>query len=192
VDRGSSIDEFKVVLAGRVTRIKNVRAFIRIIAYIVQVAGTSVNGVVLGDWNRKEGYYEQCRELTRQYRVEDYVEFKGYRNLNSEFVNTHALLITSYSEGLPYVVLDAFANGVPVVAYNVGACREMVSCVDDPLSADNIFPPGSIVDIANYLIALRDDPHMYTRLVEQGRSRLGELFQNNAFREYELFMDTPN
>jgi glycosyltransferase involved in cell wall biosynthesis len=35
-------------------------------------------------------------------------------------------LLTSISEGLPLIILEAFAAGVPCVATDVGACRELI------------------------------------------------------------------
>ena len=36
------------------------------------------------------------------------------------------MVLTSFSEGQPLVILEAYAWGVPVVATDVGACREMI------------------------------------------------------------------
>ena len=36
------------------------------------------------------------------------------------------LVLTSISEGLPLVILEAAAAGVPLVSTDVGACRELL------------------------------------------------------------------
>ncbi len=71
-----------------------------------------------------ERYYTQCRKLVTQYQIEDNIKFKGFCDLINEFAKDDALLIKSYSEGLPQVNLDAFASELTVVAYDVGAARK--------------------------------------------------------------------
>ncbi|MBW1812387.1 MAG: GT4 family glycosyltransferase PelF [Deltaproteobacteria bacterium] len=184
--------EIRIAIAGRVTRIKNVRGFIRIIAYLAKRTDKNVRGLVLGDWDNNERYYEQCKILARQYQVDDHIEFKGFCDLKHEFKEVDALLITSYSEGLPYVILDAFANGVPVIAYDVGACREMLGFTDNAQCAETIFPPGSISDVAEYLLSLRDNPQKRRQLVSQGLEQLDNFFLQSAYQEYGRYIEAYN
>src|SRR5690606_22955080 len=39
--------------------------------------------------------------------------------------------LTSISEGQPLVMLEAYANRVPVIATDVGACRELIEGADE-------------------------------------------------------------
>lgn len=60
------------------------------------------------------------------------------------------LCLPSRSEGMPNVVLEAAASGLPVVAADVGACREMVG--GDPLA--RVVDPGDASGMAEAMALL--------------------------------------
>ncbi|MFL5450848.1 MAG: GT4 family glycosyltransferase PelF, partial [Myxococcales bacterium] len=69
---------------------------------------------------------------------------------------------TSVSEGLPLELLEAFASGVPVVATDVGACRDLIegkTPADRALgSAGAVAPVADPEAIAQASLSLLDDP----------------------------------
>jgi glycosyltransferase involved in cell wall biosynthesis len=70
------------------------------------------------------------------------------------------LCLSSRSEGMPNVVLEARASGLPVVATDVGACRAMLQ--ND--AASRIVPPGDAQALEEALVAV----------IRQGRRAPGE------------------
>jgi glycosyltransferase involved in cell wall biosynthesis len=58
-----------------------------------------------------------------------------------------ALVLTSVSEGQPLVILEAFAAGLPVIASDVGACRELV--LGAPGADAALGPAGIITRVAS-------------------------------------------
>lgn len=65
--------------------------------------------------------------LARELGVDDRVRFLGWREDVPRLVaSSDLVLLPSRWEGLPYVVLEAFAAGVPVVATPVDGARELV------------------------------------------------------------------
>jgi glycosyltransferase involved in cell wall biosynthesis len=75
---------------------------------------------------------------------------------------SHALLHTSWTEGLPQVLVEAFAAGVPVVATDVGGIREAVG------EAALLVPPGDAEAGVAALEAIASDADLRRRLVEAG------------------------
>jgi glycosyltransferase involved in cell wall biosynthesis len=63
--------------------------------------------------------------------VADRAEFKGYVSFGEELAelyrSSHALLHVSWTEGVPQVLFEAFAAGLPTVATAVGGIREVVA-----------------------------------------------------------------
>lgn len=57
------------------------------------------------------------------------------------------LVLSSISEGLPLVALEGFAAGVPLVATDVGSCRQLVEGVGEEDRALGV--AGGIVPINN-------------------------------------------
>jgi glycosyltransferase involved in cell wall biosynthesis len=86
--------------------------------------------------------------------LQDHVKIAGFRtDLDACFPHFDLLILPSYSEGLPNVVLEAFAAGVPVVATAVGGVPEVVQ---DGLSG--------------FLVTAGDDVAMAERISEMARN----------------------
>jgi glycosyltransferase involved in cell wall biosynthesis len=71
--------------------------------------------------------------------------------------------MTSRSEGIPVVLMEAMACGLPVVSTDVGGVPEIV---DDERSG-LLVPPGDVSAVARVLDCLAGDP---ARRVEMGRA----------------------
>lgn len=79
--------------------------------------------ILIGEGKLKQIIMEKCNALG----MADKVWFAGRRNDVGDFMqNSNALLMPSLIEGLPGVILEAFANELPVVAYNVGGIPEVI------------------------------------------------------------------
>ena len=77
---------------------------------------------------------------------------------------SHFLLITSHTEGLPQVVLEAFAAGLPVVSTDVGGVAEAVG------DAAMFVQPEDTAGAADAIGRLADDPGLRAALIAAGNS----------------------
>jgi glycosyltransferase involved in cell wall biosynthesis len=80
-------------------------------------------------------------------------------------------VLPTYADAVPNVVLEAMAAGLPVVATDVGAVREIVD------EAGVVVPRGNADALAEALAALQRDPAR--------RAALGERAQARVTRHYE-------
>jgi glycosyltransferase involved in cell wall biosynthesis len=91
------------------------------------------------------------------------------------------LAVPSYDEGLPRVVLEAMAMGVPVVASSVGGIPE---AVENGVTGI-LVPPGESASLAAALAKVFKDEKLASRLGEAGRRRVLEEFDARAgLREF--------
>jgi glycosyltransferase involved in cell wall biosynthesis len=93
-------------------------------------------------------------------------ELRGYVPIDSGlrelYRSSHALLHLSLTEGLPQVLFEAFAAGLPVVATAVGGVAEAVG------DAALLVPPNDADAAANALARIAADAGLRARLVERG------------------------
>jgi len=82
------------------------------------------------------------------------------------------VVLTSWTEGLPNVVMEASAAGVPVVATDAGGVREVV---EDGLSGF-VVEPGDVEALAGRLETLLRDGALRASMGRSGRSKMRESF----------------
>lgn len=81
------------------------------------------------------------------------------------------LVLPSYSEGRPNVVLEAMANGTPVVATAVNGTNELVTDGEDGL----LFKPGDVAGLAACLTRLLRQPGLAAKLSDCGPKKIAAL-----------------
>ena len=91
------------------------------------------------------------------------MKFLGFQKPDEIFPKLGLTVLTSISEALPLVVLESFASGVPVVATDVGSCRELIEGrlpEDRALGAAGAVVPIAAPDeAAAAMVKLLKDPH---------------------------------
>ncbi len=94
--------------------------------------------------------------------------------------------LTSDREGLPNVVLEAMAAGLPVICTDFGSARELLS---DP-SLGVILPRNDDAALAETVLALLDDPVRCRRFGEAARAHARTEFSwEKLVREMESLYD---
>lgn len=83
------------------------------------------------------------------------------------------LVLPSYAENLPMVILEAFAQGVPVIATPVGAIPEVV--IDG--RNGRLVAPGDVKGLATAIEGLIRDPALRSRMGEAARHDHAEKFE---------------
>lgn len=98
--------------------------------------------------------------------VTDRAELVGYVPIGPELLEryrtAHALLHVSWTEGVPQVLYEAFAAGLPVVATDVGGVAEAVG------DAALLIPPGDADAAAQALGRIGTDKQFRELLIERG------------------------
>jgi glycosyltransferase involved in cell wall biosynthesis len=93
------------------------------------------------------------KEMSSALGLADLVRFTGALPIRKAFALGRVMVVPSRAESFPYVVLEASAAGVPLIATNVGGIPEIVAGSDTAL-----IEPGNISALVASLTATLDDP----------------------------------
>jgi len=121
-----------------------------------------------------EGLEDRMRPLVRQLGLEQSVHFLGLRDDIQVLMNgADAYLMSSAWEGLPMVLLEAAATGLPIVTTDVGGNRE---AVQDGVSGF-VVKPGNPSKLAHAMCRMMKLPDVKLKMMgEEGRQLVEQRF----------------
>ena len=101
------------------------------------------------------------------------ISFLGFRDdIDQLMARADVLLLPSYTEGLPNVVLEAAAAGIPCVATRVGGTPEAIQDGE----TGYLTPAGDVAAMAEALIELAGDEDRRRRMGEAARAHMEASF----------------
>ncbi len=168
--------------AGRLSPEKGFGVLVEAAAAVTR-AEPDVGFVLFGDGPLREALTRQIAELGLAGRF----ALAGFRTDLGRFLpHCDLLALPSYTEGLPVIVLEAFAAGVPVVATAVGGTPEVI---EDRVSG-RLVPPGDTDALARAILEVLDREDERRAMGERARLRVREHFAFAAqARQYERLFE---
>ena len=116
-----------LVFVGRIDPLKDIETLLRGFAEVRQAVPDSRLKLFGPVPHGGEDYGQRCVDLVSELGLEGIATFEGRISPPVQAYHAgHVVVLTSISEGLPYVVLEAMASGRPVIATNVGGVAEAV------------------------------------------------------------------
>jgi glycosyltransferase involved in cell wall biosynthesis len=97
--------------------------------------------------------FPRYRALARTLDIAARIEFHAPKPTREAFAMARAIVVPSRAESMPYVVLEAIAAGLPIVATRVGGIPEIFGP-----HADELVPPGDADALAAAIDRLLADP----------------------------------
>lgn len=114
-----------IMLASRMLWDKGVKEFVGA-ARLLRQDGLDVRCVLVGKPDASNPSAIPARQLQGWHETGD-VEWWGYRSeMAAVLAQAHIVCLPSYREGLPTILIEAAAAGLPLVATDVAGCREVV------------------------------------------------------------------
>jgi glycosyltransferase involved in cell wall biosynthesis len=163
-----------VALIGRVVPIKDIKTYIRAVAILKQQA-PDIRAYVIGPTDEDEQYFKECHNLVQILGLDQNVVFTGRVKVEEYLPQIDLLVLTSISEAQPLVILEAGAVGIPCIATDVGACREMIEGSEDETPALGaggvVIPLASPTATADAMYYLLSEPEVYERASNVMRER---------------------
>jgi glycosyltransferase involved in cell wall biosynthesis len=119
--------------------------------------------------------------------LREHAELRGHVPIDGGLVDVYrggdAFLHVSWTEGLPQVLLEAFAAGLPVVATAVGGVEEALG------DAALLVPPGQAEAAARALERIRDEDALRKRLAQAGLAHVREHTLEAESRRVAAFIE---
>lgn len=197
-----------ITLIGRVVPIKDIKTYIRAIK-IASLTVPEIEGWIVGPVEEDGEYFEECQQMAISLGLKqkkqtfhnnksdisheelelhpDKIKFFGHSNIKEILPKSALQTLSSISEGMPLVILEGFAAGVPCVATDVGSCRDLIEGgIDEADKAIGL--AGSIAGIANpealakeYIKFLNFDNGLWKKAQEAGLKRVRTYYSQTSF-----------
>lgn len=119
-------------------------------------------GLIVGDGPS----YEEINRQVKEYGLSESISLCGLRyDMDSVYKQIDYLVIPSLTEGLPYVLLEAMAFGIPVVATSVG---DIPKLIDDGKTGYTV-NPGDSDQLADKMALLMEDPIVAEHMAKRAK-----------------------
>jgi len=115
----------------------------------------------------------RLRELAQDLGIRNEIIFAGYRTNMVNVYNSLDLVVqSSYTEGMPNVILETLAMEVPVIATDVGGTSEAVTDNETGI----LIQPGKPEEMAARILDFVKDKDAFQRMAEKGRKVIEAKF----------------
>jgi len=162
-----------VTFAARLLHDKGVAEFVEV-ARLFQQRGIQASFQLVGDRDPGNPTSVRIDELAR-WRSEGIIEYLGYRlDIARIFAESNIVVLPSYREGLPKVLVEAAACGRAVVTTDVPGCRDAIEANISGL----LVPVREVEALAGAIQKLVDNPEL--------RQRMGMAGRQLAEREFDI------
>lgn len=124
-----------------------------------------------------------------QEEIGDQAVFLGavpYGQIPALYQQIDSLVLPSHTEGLPRVILEAQASGVPVIATKVGGIPEVIDDGKNGL----LIQPRSPSELTTAIDKLANNKELRSSLADQGRQSVVKSYSwQDMYERYEQYLD---
>ncbi len=166
-------DATDVAYVGEFRHIKGADLLIEAVARL-RAAGRLVTLTLAGDGEELGA----LKALVERHGLAEAVRFVGHVKARFGFSKGKLLVIPSRGDSMPYVVIEAGAAGIPMVAADVGGIPEIFG-----VHREALFAPNSVGAMADAIEAALDDPSTASARAKALRERIFTHFSQKAMVE---------
>jgi glycosyltransferase involved in cell wall biosynthesis len=166
-------DATDLIYVGEFRRIKGADLLIDAVAKL-RAAGRPVTLTLAGDGEESESLKAQVQQVG----LGEAVRFIGHVKARYGFSKGSLLVVPSRGDSMPYVVIEAAAAGIPMVAANIGGIPEIFGPHGDAL-----FAPSNTAAMADAIQTALKDPAAATARAKSLRERIFMHFSQKAMVE---------
>lgn len=169
---------------GRFEPQKDFASFLHVAKRVIEHSPMNVEFILAGEGP----LLEEVKQLAHELDIARFFHFLGARDDVHEIMNLmDVFVLTSYKEGLPNVIMEAMASAKPVVATDVGGCRELV----EHGASGYLVSHGEVERMADYIVNLLKNKSLAKKMGAAGHNRMVQEFTvSRMVEQYErLYLD---
>jgi len=167
-----SPDAADVLYIGMLRDLKGVDVFLAALARLA-ASGREATALVVGAGEPQDE--ARYRGMVEAAGLADRVRFHPPMPARQAFAKARAIVVPSRAESLPYIVLEAAAAGLPLLATRVGGIPEITEG-----ERDRLLPPGDPAALSSALAAFLAAPERFRLEAAARRERLKAKFSQEA------------
>ena len=123
---------------------------------------------------------ESLKSRAKRLGVDEMVDFLGFvEHMPAFYSSLDIFLLPSHYEGFGYVLIEAMASRIPVVAFDVKSSSEIVEHGINGY----LVPPGQVHELALRVMELAEDEPLRRKMGQKGRARVEDRFSFERNRE---------
>jgi glycosyltransferase involved in cell wall biosynthesis len=160
----------RVLFVGAISERKNPIGLIKTCEPMLRAGGCTI--AFAGAGNPQSAYYKEFNDLLATVPGLELLGFLDRDALGEEFRRTSIVVLPTFEDNCPMVVLEGMAAGLPVAASRVGGVPDLITHDFDGV----MFDPHNLEDMRSCLEGLVREPAKAARLGAQGRVTAMERF----------------
>jgi len=168
-----------ILFVGRLESVKGVQYLIRAMKKVHNMI-PDARLIIVGDGKERE----MLESLSIQLGIQEYVQFIGkvpHEKVQTFMQQADVFVLPSLSEGLPNVIIEAMACGLPIVVSRVGGIPEIIT--ND--TNGYLVEAKDTESIANFIILLLQDEKLRKKLSDNNKQLVKKYSWENVIVELE-------
>lgn len=126
---------------------------------------------VVGDGGEREEIKAIAQSLSLANQI-DFVGYKSQAEVREYLQASDVFVLPSFAEGVPVVLMEAMAAGVPVLTTQIAGVPELVTHGNSGW----LVPPGNVASLTEGLASLMDDADLRNRFGKAGQEKVAAEF----------------
>lgn len=176
---------YSLLFVGRLAAVKGLPVLFEALA-LARKTIPALHLTLIGDGPERKTLEAEAKPLG------DAIKFVGYQSQDAVALalqQADALVLPSFAEGVPVVLMEAMAAGLPVIATRIAGIPELV---EDGISGI-LVPPGDAATLANAILTMLEHPEKMQAMGTAGRAKVTKDFNiqteaawlGSLFRAYQ-------
>src|SRR6185369_11608905 len=141
----------------------------------VRDAASNVCVKFAGDGSQREKVTAHARALNVSEHYQHYGIYNGPEERTAFMRDLDVFVMPSFTEGTPNSIVEAMANGKPIIASAVGGIPDMIDS-----ESGILVPPGDVPALTRAITFLAQNPQQRSKMGQASRERYKKLFSPRA------------